>query len=153
MFLLKKIGTLWNVDLNFTIVKVNTEFATLDNDAISGVEDIAYSLSFSEASVGNVSMNRPINLVSEGNNELTTGVDVELIIDPFLLEGVFNNFLCLSCSVDGLSEDIDIMLLIEILEQDFSVHGVVTSTVALLGTIVVEGNTSASKREGKSRLE
>ena len=91
-------------DLDLTIVKINGEDSVLDWKAVCGVEDIADSVSISETTVGDVSMNLAVNLISNSYKELATSKGVNLVVNPFLRKGIVNNILSLSGSVDHLSE-------------------------------------------------
>lgn len=92
-------------------------------------------------------------MVSKGNEELASSESVELVISPFLLELAVSNLLCLSGLIDSLDELVDVVVRVEVVPHDFSVVGIVATTVALLGTIVEEGDTSSGQGEGKSTLE
>lgn len=84
---------LWDEDLDLAVVKVETQNSILDGNAVCGVEDIADDFTFTEASVGNISMNLPVDIVCETDEELSTSESVNLIINPFLSEGVVYNSL------------------------------------------------------------
>lgn len=92
-------------------------------------------------------------MVSKGNEELASSESVELVISPFLLELAVSDLLCLSGLIDSLDELVDVVVRVEVVPHDFSVVGIVATTVALFGTIVEEGDTSSGQGEGKSTLE
>lgn len=140
-------------DLGLTVVEVDCKFAALNNDAVGSEEDVADSLSLTEAGVRNIYMNLTIDIVSQGNKEGTASVGVEGVINPFLSERIVDDALSLTSFVDCLGELEDIVSAIEVAPHDFSVVGIVTTSEALLTTIVEEGDTSGSQRESKGSFE
>lgn len=84
-------------------------------------------MSFTEASVGHISVNLTVDLVGHSNKHASSGESVKLVISPFLLEGVIEGALTLSCLVDLCYELIDVMILVEVVPDGFSVVRVVTS--------------------------
>jgi hypothetical protein len=104
-----EVGTvLWNENLGLAVLKVDVKKSTSDFDAVSWVEDIADSLSLWEASVRNISVNFTINIVGEGNEEISSGESVESIIRPFLSVCFVSYVVNLSCFHDLWGELIDI---------------------------------------------
>jgi len=99
-----ELGGLGNEDLDFTVVEVYTEDTILDGHAVSGIVDVANDLTLAEASVGDVSMNLTVDIVSKGDKELATSEAVKLIVDPLLSERIVDDVLSLSSTVECLSE-------------------------------------------------
>lgn len=93
-------------------------------------------------------MDVSVALVSQSDEELTSGEGIELVISPLLLELTGGDFLRLSGLVDRLDELVDVMVGVEVVPHDLSVVGIVATTIALLRAIVEEGNTSGSQGEG-----
>ncbi len=73
-------------DLDFTVVKVEAEHATLDGDAVGGEENVTQNLSLCEAGVGDISVVLTVDLVSKTNEELSTSEGVDMVIGPLLGE-------------------------------------------------------------------
>jgi hypothetical protein len=65
-------AALWNEDLHFSVLKVNMEETSSDYHAVSCVEDVADSGSFSEARVGDISVGLSIDVVGKGNEEISS---------------------------------------------------------------------------------
>ena len=78
-------AALGNEDLGLTIVEVERKLAALDDNAVSGVEDVADGLTLVEASVWNILMNLTVDVVSQSDEHVTSGESVESVIDPLLL--------------------------------------------------------------------
>ena len=140
-------------DLCLTVVKVDWEFSTLDDDAVTSNEDVADRLSLAEASIRDINVHLTVHVVGKSHEEGAAGVGVESIVDPLLSECMVDDALCLASVVHGLNELEDVMVSVEVAPHDFPVEGVVAASEALLTSVVEERNASCCQREGKCALE
>lgn len=140
-------------NLQLTIVEIETQHTVLNGSAVSWVEDVAYNLALTEASIRNISMDLTVDIVGETDEELSTSKSVDLVIDPLFSEGVVDDALSMSSLVEGLSELEEICVSVEVSPHDLSVVGVISASEALLTSIVEEGDTSCGQSESKCALK
>ena len=80
------VAGLGDEDLDFTVVKVEAEHATLDGGAVGRVENVTQDLSLCEAGVGDISVILTVDLVGKTDEELSTSEGVDIVISPLLGE-------------------------------------------------------------------
>lgn len=122
--------------------------------AVSGwIEDVAYSGSFAGKSLSRWLELLIVSRVGQSNEEVTSVVSIDIVGNPFLILAVVPDLVSLSGSVNLLSHLINIRVGVHILPERFSVVWIITTSVVLFRTIIVEWNTSSSQSESKSRFE
>jgi len=122
--------------------------------AISGwIEDVAHSGSFAGKSLSRWLELLIVCRVGQSNEEVTSVVSVDIVGNPFLILTVVPDLVSLSGSVNLLSHLINIRVGVHVLPERFSIVWIVTTSVVLFRTIVIEWDTSSSQSESKSRFE
>jgi len=119
----------------------------------SWIKDVAYSSSFACKSLSIWLELLIVCRIGQSNEEITSVVCIDVVGNPFFILTVVPDLVSLSGSVNLLGHLINIRVGIHILPKRFSVVWIVTTSVVLFRTIVVEWNTSSSQSEGKSRFE
>lgn len=122
----EELTVLWDKDLDFSIVQVDTKFAILDNDTVGGIEDIANTLTLSEACIGNVLVDLTIHLIGESNKEVASGESIECVIYPLLSKRLVYNTMRLASLVDCLGELIHIAVLVEVAPENLTILRVIS---------------------------
>jgi hypothetical protein len=151
--LIEEWAVLWNVDLGLAVLEGHLDGAAWDLLAVAAwVEDVADGGAISPWSVWNRDVLSVLR-VGQGNEEVSSGEGVEVVLDVFLLNLAVPDRVSLSCSVNSRSESIDVRAGIHVLPEWLSVLWIVSASVSLLTTIVVEWDTSWSKGEEESILE
>ena len=145
-------GALWNVDLGLSVDKVDINHA-IDGLAVSGwVEDVANNGAISEWLVGHLDV-LLVGGVGQGNEELTTRVGVEVVIDISLNLLLVPDLGGLTLGVDGGDLLVEIGVGVVGLPEGLTVLWVSSASIVLLSTVVGEWDTAGGKGEGHSRLE
>jgi hypothetical protein len=140
-------------DFDLTVVEVEAKHAILDGWAVGGVENVTQDLTLWEAGVGDISVNLTVDLVGKTDEELSTSEGVDLVIGPLFGEVIVLDTLWLSGSVDSLSELEHVGGAVKVAPQYFAVIGIVTTSEALLTSVVEEGDTSCAKSKSQGTLE
>ena len=132
---------LWNVDLGLTAGEVDID-STLNSLAVrSGVEDVANGLAVSEWGVRHLDF-LVISLVSKGDEELTAGEGVEVVLDVSLNELLVPDCAGLALSVDLGDVLVEVGAGVVVLPEGLSVLRVGGTGVVLLRSVVGEGDTT-----------
>ena len=91
-----------------------------------------------------------VSRVGEGNKEVTSVIGIDVIGNPLLILSVVPDAVSFSGSVDLCGHLIDVRIGVHVLPERLSVVWIVSTSVVLFGTIVVEWNTSSCESKGKS---
>lgn len=142
-----------NIDFGLSIRKSDINITTGDSLAIRiGVEDVANSGTVSEWGVRYSDLLLVVG-IGGGYKEFTSGEGVEVVSNVLFLDGMLPNFLGLSSLVDLGGHFVNVRVGVHILPQRLSVLRIVATSVGLLRSIVVEGDSSESQSEGESGLQ
>ena len=146
-------GALWDVDLVLSVHQSDINGLVGDSLAVAiWVENIADSSSVSPWGIWNSDLLLIVR-VGQGNEHITSGESVEVVEDVFLLEIVVERLGSLSGFVNSGGHLVDVRVGVHILPERFSVLWVVTTSVSLLGTIVIEWDTSGGKSKDEGVFE
>ena len=76
---------------------------------------------------------------------MTSAESIERVINPLLIHVGVVGFGGLTCLHNSLNELIDIVVLVKVVPDGFSVVWVIATSESLFGTVIEEGNTSGSQ--------
>jgi len=143
----------WNVNLVLTVIQSDINGFVGDSLAIAvWVEDVADSSSVSPWGVWNGNLLLIVR-VGQSNEHVSSGESVEVVKDVFLLEIAVIRFGALSSLVNFSGHLVNVRVGVHVLPERFSVLRVVTTSVGLLRTIVIEWNTSGGESKNKCVFE
>jgi len=140
-------------DFDLTVVEVEAKDAILDGWAVGGVENVTQDLTLWEAGVRDISVDLTVDLVGNADKELSTSEGVDLVIGPLFGEIIVLDTLWLSGSVDSLSELEHVGGAVKVAPEYLAVIGIVTTSEALLTSVVEERDTSCAKSKSQGTLE
>ena len=140
-------------DFDFTVVEVEGEEATFDDNAVGGVENVTKPLTLWEAGVGDISVDLTVDLVGNAYKESSTSEGVDIVIGPLLGEDVVLDTLNMSGSIQSLSELEHVGRAVKVAPKDLTVVGVGTASEGLLTSVVEEGDTSCAKSKSQGTFE
>jgi hypothetical protein len=91
--------------------------------------------------------------VGKGHEHVSSGISIEVVHHVFLIDWVVIRLSGLSGGIDGGSHLVNVGVGVHVLPKGLSILGVITTAISLLGTVVVEWDTSGSHSEDESILE
>ena len=141
---------LGHIDLALMVLESNVNLSTVHLLAVLVVEDVADRGAVSKWCLRDVNVDAVI-LVGKANEECATGESVEVVKNVLLLERVAPDLGVLPRLVDLGGGLVDVAGGVHVLPQGLAVLWVIATRVGLLGTVVVERNTTSSQREDMCR--
>jgi len=132
---------------------MDVDVASLDGLAVViRVEDVADLSSVCKWSVWNSLVNG-VATVGEGDKEVSSSEGIEVVELVLFFESVVPDLMSLSGLVDGSGHLVDVGVGVHGLPERLSVLWVIATGISLLGSVVVEGDTSSGEGEGQSGFE